>query len=416
MILLGAASKVLAWGVLLSLIPLGPVLGSAGSIIASLLAILLIPAVLRPGLLGKIARQPALVAYAAVFLLLALCFSITALQPRDALFALNFISLPLAAVVFAVAARPATAAAAAQTLAVLCLAGALSALVVAANDIFLRGLSHVYGFNMGPHVASRLALTLGFVSLVGVFVTRSPWRYILYLGPIAALLVTVLSGTRGALLAVPGFAMVFATFLWLNRSDRRQLWWMAAAAALALAGLLVASDRFASLLGLLAKLASGQAVADGSANERLQMLSAAWELFQQSPIIGHGWAHFAALAHPIIGSIVWGGADDRWFQFHNDLANFAVAAGLVGVVCWLALLAAPVAGALASPRDSLFRARLYVCVQLSVSYFVFGLTDFTLGYDLPTTLYAFLTAIVLGALRDPMSPPQEAAPALRRAA
>ena len=35
------------------------------------------------------------------------------------------------------------------------------------------------------------------------------------------------------------------------------------------------------------------------------------------------------------------------------------------------------------------------------SLFVFGLTDMTLGYDLPTTLYAFMTALVLGAFREP---------------
>ncbi|CAN0596298.1 unnamed protein product, partial [Laminaria digitata] len=145
---------------------------------------------------------------------------------------------------------------------------------------------------------------------------------------------------------------------------------------------------------------TGSATSDGSTLDRFIRLGAAWELYLQAPWFGYGWANFAEAANPIIGGIVWGGADDRWFQFHNDLANFAVAAGMVGVVSWLALLAAPIVGALTTPRDSLFRARLYICVQLSISYFVFGLTDFTFGYDLPTTLYVFLTAIALGALRD----------------
>jgi hypothetical protein len=45
--------------------------------------------------------------------------------------------------------------------------------------------------------------------------------------------------------------------------------------------------------------------------------------------------------------------------------------------------------------------RLYCALILSTSLFIFGLTDMTLGYDLPTTLYAFLTGIVLGAFREP---------------
>jgi hypothetical protein len=48
--------------------------------------------------------------------------------------------------------------------------------------------------------------------------------------------------------------------------------------------------------------------------------------------------------------------------------------------------------------------RLYCALVLSVSFFIFGLTDMTFGYDLPTTLHAFLTAIVLGAFREPEPP------------
>jgi hypothetical protein len=53
------------------------------------------------------------------------------------------------------------------------------------------------------------------------------------------------------------------------------------------------------------------------------------------------------------------------------------------------------------PRDRFANLRLYCALILSASLFIFGLTDMTLGYDLPTTLHAFLTAIVLGAFREP---------------
>jgi hypothetical protein len=79
----------------------------------------------------------------------------------------------------------------------------------------------------------------------------------------------------------------------------------------------------------------------------------------------------------------------------------AVAAGVVGIACWLAIIAAPLVGVLVMPRDRLHVLRLYCALILSTSLFIFGLTDMTLGYDLPTTLYAFLTALVLGAFREP---------------
>src|SRR5690606_3858330 len=98
-------------------------------------------------------------------------------------------------------------------------------------------------------------------------------------------------------------------------------------------------------------------------------------------------------------------ADDRFFQFHNDLVNFAVAGGVVGIICWLLLLAAPLLGTLTRARDSLARARLYCCLVLTLGYAVFGLTDMTIGYDLPTTLYCFLTVAILALFRREPSPP-----------
>jgi O-antigen ligase len=398
------AVTMLAWTILVLLFLLAPVLGSAASIIASAAAILLVPLVARRGAIADLTRQPTIVIFIAIFSALAVCFAITARAPRDVLFAFNFVSLPLTAAVYLAFARQESGGDSVRTIAILSLAGTMAALVVALNDIYLRGLQYVYGFNMGPHVVARLALVTGLLSCAGLLANRSPWRFGFYLGPLAALAVLYLSNTRGAVLALPPTAMVFVAFLLADRRDRLQGVLLATVGVVAVAALLLTSDRIASIGRIAEDLLAGQAVSDSSTLERLGMLSAAWQLFLASPVIGHGWANFAAVAYPILQGSVWGGPTDPFFQFHNDLANFAVAAGIVGVACWIALLAAPVVGALASPRDAFFRVRLYCCVQLSVAYFVFGLTDFTLGYDLPTTLYAFLTAIVLGAFREPSVP------------
>ena len=399
----------LTWATLLFLLPLAPVLGSAASIAASVAAILLVPFVARRDGVARIRRELALLAFLTVFAALAACFAITARAPRDVLFAFNFVSLPLAAVVYLAVGRREPAEQWVRTIAIVCLAGVLAALAIALNDIYLRGLQYVYGFNMGPHVIARLALVMGFVSLAGLFATTSPWRYVFHAGPLAGCLVTYLAGTRGAALAIPLLVLVAASMFLTDRRQRLQsVVLLAVVGVVALVPLVLGAGRIASIAPVVGSVLSSGATGDGATSERLAMLSAAWQLFLASPIVGHGWANFAAVGYPILQATVWGGPTDPFFQFHNDLANFAVAAGIVGVICWVALLAAPVLGALMSPRDALFRVRLYCCVQLSVSYFVFGLTDFTLGYDLPTTLYAFLTAIVLGAFRE--SPSNAPAP------
>jgi O-antigen ligase len=399
----------LVWVILIATIPIAPVLGSVASIVASVAAILLVPLVFKTGAWSALVAQPAILAFLGAFLALFVCFVLTADQPRDTLFAFNFVALPLSAAVYLVALRVDRGVAAIMTISVLCLAGTAAAVLVAANDLFVRGLAYVYGFNMGPHVVARIALLLGFLSLMGLFVTRSRWRFLLYLGPLAGLVVVYLSGTRGAVPSVPVLGIVLAGSLYADRRGRLEFGILVALSAVAFVALAISSSRLASIGPVAAELLSSGATSDASTNLRLGMLSAAWQLVLASPLIGHGWANFAAVAYPILQTGVAGGPADPFFQFHNDLANFAVAAGSIGVLCWIALLAAPVVGAIASPRDALFPTRLYCCLILSSWAFASGLTDFTLGYDLPTTLYAFLTAIVLGAFREPQ--PAPAAPA-----
>jgi O-antigen ligase len=217
---------------------------------------------------------------------------------------------------------------------------------------------------------------------------------------VLAFVVVLLTGTRGAALAIPAMIAVYAGFLLASRESRPQLL-VLAALGLALAGAVVLSGRMGSIVSVIGEvLSTGSAGADSATSERLAMLGAAFEAFKASPWIGYGWANFGPAAAPFMDMAPHGGPTAPGFQFHNDLANLAVAAGSVGILCWVALLAAPIIGALATPRDSLFRVRLYCCLQLSVGYAIFGLTDFTFGYDLPTTLYAFLAAVVLAAFRD----------------
>jgi O-antigen ligase len=153
----------------------------------------------------------------------------------------------------------------------------------------------------------------------------------------------------------------------------------------------VFSPRFFALGSVLEQLMGNTAVAQDYATiQRLQMWQAGWSALLRAPLIGHGWAHLSDAAKPYVLSM-----------YHNDFFNSAVAAGVVGIVAWLATLLAPVAGVMVMPRDRFSNLRLYCALLLSLSFFIFGLTDMTFGYDLPTTLHAFLTAIVLGAFREP---------------
>jgi O-antigen ligase len=390
----------LGWALLVFLLPLAPVLGSGATILALLTAVILIP--LTPGeqAFRALRKQPAILMLVLVFVALAAVFAITANDGSDLLFILNFISLPLALPVLVMASRNTGAMETITTIAVLCLGGALAAAVLAIGEVIVLNHRLVLGIGMGPRIVARIALVLAFMALAALLVLRSPWRLMLYAAPIFALLVVYLSGTRGAALAIPVIALIHVAFLLVDRRERRHGLLIGGLALASLLLLALGSGRLAGIGAAVLDLLTGTPPADGAVDERVRMLETAWRLFLEKPVFGHGWGNFAEVAQPLLGNAVHGGLSDRLFQFHSDSANFAVSAGVVGLICWAALLLAPLVGAFATPRDAFFRLRLYCCLQLGASYFVFGLTDLTLGYDLPTTLYVFLTAIVLGAFRE----------------
>jgi O-antigen ligase len=397
-------ANIIIWIVLLVLVVLPALTGSGGSVLAVLLALLLLPVLASREARVEIGRQPAMWMFLIAFAAIMACYAITAVNPGNLLYGTALLALPLAPLVLGAmphwqTERPAL------VLAVLGVVGTLICALVAANSAFLTHTERAVGFLMGPNVLARIALNLAFLGVGGLFLTRSPLRYVLYLGPLAAGLVLILTGTRGAMLALPFMVLVLGGFLITDRNERRHLLVLVGLGVLGGALVLFNSARFESLFAVIGEVLSGQSSSDGATSERLTMLVGAWGTFLHSPWVGFGWANFKPAAALAMDMTPYGTEPGGLFQFHNDFANFAVAAGVVGVLALVAMLAAPVVGALAAPRDPFFRARLYCCLQLSISTLIFGLTDFTLGYDLPTTLYAFLTAMVLGTFRE--SPEQK---------
>jgi O-antigen ligase len=154
-----------------------------------------------------------------------------------------------------------------------------------------------------------------------------------------------------------------------------------------------------SLLGIVEALRGGAAVTDESTRERLVLWQAGWSSFQQSPWLGHGWANIMSSVQPFLP------ADDAALattlpQLHNDVLNFAVGAGIVGVACYFAIISAPLVGAWLSPRDRLRTFRLYGATVLTIVYIGGGLTDLMFGFEFHTFLFIMLTAILLGYCRE----------------
>jgi len=388
--LLGAIATGLAWFGAVALFVLAPGIGSISSALGVLVALLLAPGAFLRGSWTALRRQPAMLMFLGSFAALTICFAITARQPGDVLFAVNFLALLLAPVVYLLALRRPGA----RTIAALCILFALGAVVGALTgsyDVFIQHKDRAVGWVSGGNLMARSVVPLGFMAIAGLLALRTPWRWLYLIGPAASLYALYLTGTRGVFVAVPILAL---TFLWalLREFEAKRIWYVAGlGGAIAVSVIVaVASPRFWGVLTLLQQvLFDREAISDLATSQRLYMLEAGWVTFLKSPWIGFGWANFTEAAKPY-----------GIFFFHNDFFDAAVAAGVVGISAWLATLFAPIVGVFFVPKDRYANTRLYCAVLLIVSFFIFGLTDMEFGYDLPTTLHAFFTAIVLGAFRE----------------
>lgn len=392
-----SARQALLWAIAILILVLPGAFGSISSAVAVLLGLALLPWLFSRQSLQMVVAQPAAAIFPAVFVLLVLIFAVTARSPADMLYAANFLALLVVPAVYVALIPEARRPSLALLLVVLCTIGACVTGIVAVNDIVVRGMSRTMGIAMGINSVPRFALTLGFIGLAGLFLTRSRWRLLFYAGPVASIATTFLTGSRGGVIAIPVMLGIAMLFVGLNQSTRRHLVVPLLAMPALVLAVLFSADRFADLPRIVADVLTAGTSADGSTNERMAMLAAAFGAFFDAPWIGYGWANFshAAASHGIATA-----DGDRFFQFHNDLANFAVAGGIVGILAWLSLLATPLLGHMAVAADRLASARLYCCLVLVLGYAVFGLTDMTIGYDLTTTLYCFLTVAVLALFRE----------------
>lgn len=336
--------------------------------------------------------------FLAAFAALVLLFSVTARQPADVLFALNFVVfvffVPLATL-FDRNAAPSNS----TLVAWLALAGAGVACAASLFEIF--GLGHDRaGSVFSDYIRfANTAVILGFIALIGTIQKQGRSRWVFLLGPALALVVVLLTGARIAMLAYPALALA-ATVLLVRHK----------AAALLLGGLFVlalvmvgasgwlGSARIESLFRVISDIAAGKDVADEAVRIRLELYRAGWAAFREAPLLGHGWARLLGAPAGYLAE------SDQVHatlpHLHNEMLNFAVAGGLAGVIVYLGLLLAPLIAALRSVRDSQYGARLAGTWLLVVAYVVMGLTDTMISFELHTALYVGFTAILIAFCRD----------------
>ena len=346
--------------------------------------------------------------FAAVFVVLAICFALSARSPHDLIYALNFVMLLLFAPLRGLlqgGAGPANATRVAR----MALAGTAVALCVVGFDLLVLGDPRGQSPLLGAILLANTAVLLGFLSLLGTIAPQSRYRWVYLAGPILGIITALLTGSRGPLLAVLPLALV--SLLFISRFagiSYRRIAVVALVAVVAVVVLaVVIQGRGFTVFGIIANIVTGHSVTDETADIRLALYRAGWTAFLHSPLFGNGWANLMSSVRPLLPP---GQPDYAALpQLHNDLLNFAVSAGIAGVLSYFLLLATPAIAAHRSPPDLQHRARLFGAALLGVAYLFDGATDLMIGFEFHTALFACLAAILLGYCRD-----QPIVPAPRR--
>jgi len=337
------------------------------------------------------------------FLIVAVDIAINAIGAgrwRDLLYALDFGMLvlygPLAAL-YDRGAKPRNSGIVANV----ALTGTLFALLIGIAFEVVQHPYRVEGINSDAIRFSDTAVVTGFLSLMGVLAYRGPRRWVYLLGPPGGLAVTVMTGSRSAMLAFP-LLLVLAIVMLIKR---KRVALAVVTASMAVGALVVAflAERFSderamTVLAVVRDLLTGGSVSDDTTLQRFAIYRAGAQAFWQSPIFGVGWHQKMEAIRPYLPPEYKALANLT--HLHDEVLNFAVGMGVVGVLIYLALLVVPIAVCLKSPRDSQFRARLYGCTLLVGSYVTLGLADVMLSFEMHTALYVVLTALLLSYCRD----------------
>lgn len=286
----------------------------------------------------------------------------------------------------------------------LALSGVAGAAIVAVMEVVATGTVRAGGGVANPIHFADVALLVGFAACAGCIGRTGLVRFLFLLGPVLAVVAVVLSGTRGAvvavaaMLAVAGIALVVLRLVSLRAAALSVLVLAVGGAAALWLGASQLSGIQRVLVDLADVLKTGLP-SDESTFIRLQMLQGGFKAFLQAPIFGHGPLDFAALANDL-SDLPPGG----WPHLHNDLADFAASAGMLGLVAFALFLMAPIVEVLRADVSKARQQALTLVSTLVAGYFVMGLTNAMFGILTVTTVYAAI-CVIAGILAAPGDEP-----------
>ena len=265
--------------------------------------------------------------------------------------------------------------------ALLCLTGAITACAAGFSEQAMAVAGRA-GVGNNPIHFGSLAVLIGLVARLGLFASKSPWRYLFLLGPVMGIGAVIASGSRGPLLGAVGMTVVAAPLLvvWLWRD---KIFLSLAAIGAVGAAAVVATQRDQRAFQALADLGNVMNLSSVLDVYRQAMYRSALIAFEQSPLVGHGFGQMMVFARQQMPD----SPDMQSFDhLHADWANFVTMGGALGLAAYLLLVIAPLL-VLIPPAARRDKVLVLGAMLLFAGQFVLGLTNTTFGVMPQSMLY-----------------------------
>ncbi|WP_284242856.1 O-antigen ligase family protein [Neomesorhizobium albiziae] len=226
--------------------------------------------------------------------------------------------------------------------------GAITSFFAAVYQIQLEDVVRP-GVGTNPIRFGMISLTFAAICAVGVVHSTGRWHVTVIAtgGLLSGTANAFLSGTRGALIAIPLQLLLLAPALWRKS---RAAFLTAAACTIVFIGAMIASDagyvasRVESAYSGLSMLVLGQDASDNAAvGDRAKLVALAIQLFEKSPIIGvgsAGWEDAVASSTKALNPDK--NLSAPFNQAHNQYLNDLATGGLLRCLANLVLLFAPI--------------------------------------------------------------------------
>lgn len=236
------------------------------------------------------------------------------------------------------------------------------------------------------------------LAMVGFQRLSRPMRVFALAAFASGIAATLLSQTRGALLALPLVVLVVTIHLW--PMIRRRLWQAGLVATVLVGALFV----FAVEMKVPQRIDQVRAALeaediirhrDASTAHRVILWSYGFDAFLDNPVFGVGSQN--AVEEVRRRAAADGYRVPPYRHLHNEFISTAVGRGVIGLIALIALLAAPILIAMESARDDRRSDRVAFAILLSGCYALFGLTNLLFSHDQTNTVFVSCYLILVAA-------------------